>query len=53
MTKLQNIPIRSDLGKQIRRSFFEAAPGRVFLSLDFSQLEARITAHYADRVRDE
>lgn len=41
---LQNIPTRTELGKQIRTAF-TAAPGCRLLSVDYSQIELRIVAH--------
>lgn len=43
---LQNIPVREDLGRAIRRGFIPAK-GNVLLSLDYSQIELRIMAHYS------
>lgn len=44
---LQNIPVRSELGKKIRQSFV-AAPGNVFVNADYSQFELRLAAVLAD-----
>lgn len=44
---LQNIPIRTDLGRQVRQGFV-AAPGCKLLSVDYSQVELRIVAHMAN-----
>lgn len=41
---LQNIPIRTEVGQQIRRGFV-ARPGWLFLAVDYSQVELRILAH--------
>lgn len=42
---LQNIPIRTELGRMIRRAFVPRDPGRVFLAADYSQIELRLLAH--------
>jgi DNA polymerase-1 len=47
---LQNIPIRSEIGRRIRRAFVPSEPGWVILSADYSQIELRLLAHMS---RDE
>ncbi len=42
---LQNIPVRTELGREMRRFFVPAEPGRVLIDADYSQIELRILAH--------
>jgi DNA polymerase I len=44
---LQNIPTRTELGHKVREGFI-AEPGKVLLSVDYSQIELRIAAHMSD-----
>ncbi|WP_439491400.1 DNA polymerase I [Blastomonas fulva] len=44
---LQNIPIRTELGRRIRHAFV-AEPGHVLMAADYNQIELRLVAHVAD-----
>jgi len=44
---LQNIPIRTEIGRQVRKAFI-ADPGFALLSVDYSQVELRIVAHISE-----
>ncbi|MCL6242440.1 DNA polymerase I [Acinetobacter amyesii] len=43
---LQNIPVREDIGRQIRKAFI-APEGRILLAADYSQIELRLMAHFS------
>jgi DNA polymerase-1 len=43
---LQNIPVRTELGREIRAAFV-AAPGKRLVAADYSQIELRLLAHYS------
>ena len=51
---LQNIPIRTALGRRIRRAFVAGDPAKVLLAADYSQIELRIIAHVSgdEHLRD-
>ena len=42
---LQNIPIRTEMGREIRKAFVPATPEGLILSADYSQIELRVMAH--------
>jgi len=45
---LQNIPIRTEDGKTVRRAFVASSDDHMLMSFDYSQIELRLLAHYAD-----
>ncbi len=45
---LQNIPVRTDLGRVMRKVFVPRAPGNLLVDADYSQIELRVLAHMAD-----
>jgi DNA polymerase-1 len=48
---LQNIPIRTELGRELRRAFVPALEGAALLSADYSQIELRLLAHLSGDAR--
>ncbi|MDR3090854.1 MAG: DNA polymerase I [Clostridiales bacterium] len=44
---LQNIPVRSPLGRELRRAFIPSRPDSLLMSADYSQIELRVLAHMA------
>ena len=44
---LQNIPVRTEAGREIRSAFVPGQPGWVLLAADYSQIELRVLAHYS------
>jgi DNA polymerase-1 len=45
---LQNIPVRTEMGREIRKAFIPSKKDHVLLSADYSQIELRVLAHLAD-----
>jgi len=45
---LQNIPIRTEAGRRIRRAFVPGKPDQLLLAADYSQIELRILAHFSN-----
>jgi DNA polymerase-1 len=45
---LQNIPIRSTMGREIRKVFIPSQPDNIYLSADYSQIELRLIAHFSE-----
>lgn len=45
---LQNIPIREERGREIRKAFITGVKGNIFLSADYSQIELRLMAHLSE-----
>ncbi len=44
---IQNIPIRTEMGREVRRAFTARAPSRLLLTADYSQVELRMLAHFS------
>ncbi len=48
---LQNIPVRTDAGREIRKVFVASSPDRVLIDADYSQIELRVLSHIAEDER--
>jgi DNA polymerase-1 len=48
---LQNIPVRTEAGREIRSAFVPGEPGLVLLAADYSQIELRVLAHFSQDER--
>jgi DNA polymerase-1 len=48
---LQNIPIRTEIGREIRRAFVASSSERCLVSCDYSQIELRLLAHFSEDPR--
>lgn len=48
---LQNIPIRDELGRKIRKAFVPSEPGWILMAADYSQIELRVMAHMSQDPR--
>ena len=45
---MQNIPVRTELGREMRKMFYADGENRIFVDADYSQIELRVLAHIAD-----
>jgi DNA polymerase-1 len=45
---LQNIPVRQELGRTLRKAFVPGGPGLVLMGADYSQIELRVLAHFSE-----
>ncbi|HOQ88862.1 MAG TPA: DNA polymerase I [Candidatus Hydrogenedentes bacterium] len=45
---LQNIPVRTEIGRRIREGFIAGSPDKVLVSADYSQIELRLMAHFSE-----
>lgn len=40
--EMQNIPVRTELGREIRKRLYESCPGKIYIHADYSSLELKI-----------